>query len=257
MADILKRTTTGALLLLIMPLMLMLTGWKWQPAETGMLHLILFWFTETVTSPWGTLTSAVLCAWFLWCLRFRLKPAVFLLAIIIATLLAGQYTKSVIKEGVQEPRPYVVWLEKTHGINEQEFYAQKRQQRSEMVRSALAGDSTIPAWLKKHWAFETGYAFPSGHTMFAASWALLGVGLLWPRRRTVTIVILMGWAVAVMGSRLLLGMHWPVDLITATLISWLFITLATWLTQRFCGPLTVPLQEQQEITQRENDADGL
>jgi membrane-associated phospholipid phosphatase len=30
--------------------------------------------------------------------------------------------------------------------------------------------------------FETGFAFPSGHTMFAASWALLAIGLLWPRR---------------------------------------------------------------------------
>jgi len=151
----------------------------------------------------------------------------------------------------------VLWLEKTHGINERQFYEQKRKQRSEMVRSAVANDPQLPEWLKKHWAFETGFAFPSGHSMFAASWALLGVGLLWPRRRTVTIVILMGWAVTVMGSRLLLGMHWPIDLITATLISWLFITLATWLAQRFCGPLTVPPQEQQEISARETEADGL
>lgn len=257
MADIIKRTTLGALLLLIMPLGVMLSGWQWQPGEMGIGHLVLFWFTETVTSPWGTLTSAILCLWFLWCLRFRLKPAVFLLAIIIGTLLAGQYTKSVIKEGVQEPRPYVLWLEKTYGINEQQFYQQKRKQRSEMVRSAVANDAQLPEWLKKHWAFETGFAFPSGHSMFAASWALLGVGLLWPRRRTVTIVILMGWAVTVMGSRLLLGMHWPIDLITATVISWLFITLATWLAQRFCGPLTVPPKEQQEISARENEADGL
>ena len=34
----------------------------------------------------------------------------------------------------------------------------------------------------------------------------------------------------VMGSRLLLGMHWPRDLVVATLISWLLVTLATgWL----------------------------
>jgi len=123
-----------------------------------------------------------------------------------------------------------------------------------MVSAAVAENSQLPDWLKKHWAFETGFAFPSGHTMFAASWALLGVGLLWPRRRYVTIVLLMSWAIAVMGSRLVLGMHWPRDLVFATLISWLFITLATWLAQRFCGPLTVPPQEQQEIAQRENEA---
>lgn len=67
-------------------------------------------------------------------------------------------------------------------------------------------------------AKETGFAFPSGHTMFAASWALLGVGLLWPRRRTLTIAILLVWATGVMGSRMLLGMHWPRDLVVATLI---------------------------------------
>ncbi len=55
--------------------------------------------------------------------------------------------------------------------------------------------------------------------MFAASWALLAVGLLWPRRRTFTIAFLLVWATGVMGSRLLLGMHWPRDLVVATLIS--------------------------------------
>ena len=34
--------------------------------------------------------------------------------------------------------------------------------------------------------------------MFAASWALLAVGLLWPRRRTLTIAILLVWAMGVM-----------------------------------------------------------
>ena len=85
-------------------------------------------------------------------------------------------------------------------------------------------------------AKETGFAFPSGHTMFAASWALLGVGLLWPRRRTLTIAILLVWATGVMGSRMLLGMHWPRDLVVATLISWVLVTLATGLHNVFVDP---------------------
>ncbi len=254
MLKIVQRTTLGAFLLLLMPLGVWLSGWQWQPGESGHLLRVLFWITETVTSPWGTLTSLILSGWVLWCLRFRLRPAILLLIIMNGAILAGQSTKTFIKEQVQEPRPYVVWLEHSHGVNEQQFYQLKRQQRGEMVSALLANDTKLPAWLKNHWAFETGFAFPSGHTMFAASWALLVIGLLWPRRHVVTVVVLFVWATLVMGSRLVLGMHWPRDLVVATLISWLLVTLATWLAQRFCGPLSVPPEEQHEIAGRD---DGL
>ena len=69
-----------------------------------------------------------------------------------------------------------------------------------------------------------------------------------------TVVVLFVWATLVMGSRLVLGMHWPRDLVVATLLSWLLVTLATWLAQRFCGPLSVPPEEQREIAGRD---DGL
>lgn len=252
MPDILRRTTVAMLLLLVMPVLVLLFGWQWQPGETGTPSLILFWFTETVTRPWGILTSAILCGWFLWCLRFRLKPALFLLVIMIAAIMVGQYAKSLIKDRVQEPRPYVVWLEKEAGISNDYFYDLKRKQRSRLVEQTVADNPLLPDWLKRHWAFETGFSFPSGHTMFAASWALLGVGLLWPRRHYVTIALLLFWASMVMGSRLVLGMHWPRDVIVSTLLSWLFITVATWLAQRFCGPLSVPPEEAQEIDSREN-----
>ena len=89
--------------------------------------------------------------------------------------------------------------------------------------------------------------------MFAASWALLGVGLLWPRRRTVTLAILLIWASGVMASRMVLGMHWPRDLVVATLISWLLVTCAVWLAQKLCGPLRPPVEEKKEIAERENE----
>ena len=55
--------------------------------------------------------------------------------------------------------------------------------------------------------------------MFAASWALLALGLLWPRRHYKTVVVIFLWAAGVMASRLLLGMHWPRDLAMATILS--------------------------------------
>ena len=53
----------------------------------------------------------------------------------------------------------------------------------------------------------------------------------------VIVVVAMAWAISVMGSRLLLGMHWPLDLMVATVMSWLLATLACWLVEYLCGPL--------------------
>ncbi|MBN3137654.1 phosphatidylglycerophosphatase B [Pectobacterium punjabense] len=252
MYDIAKRTTIGAALLLIMPLIIWMSGWQWQPEYGGAWLRVLFWVTETVTSPWGILTSIILSIWFLWCLRFRLKPALGLLVIMAITVLVGQGIKSVIKEWVQESRPYVVWLERNHQVDDSYFYSLPRKERSELVKTQLQDQTQIPQWLRSHWQFETGFAFPSGHTLFAATWALLAVGLLWARRHYKTVVILMLWASGVMGSRLVLGMHWPQDLVVATLISWLLVVVASWLAQRWCGPLSLQYEEIKE--QAEEDA---
>ncbi|MFI8417003.1 phosphatidylglycerophosphatase B [Serratia sp. NPDC078593] len=250
MFEIAKRTAGGAIVLLLMPIAMWASGWLWQPGADDALLKPLFWLTETVTSPWGIITSVVLSAWFLWCLRFRLKPAIGLFVLLSAAILIGQGVKSLIKERVQEPRPFVMWLEQQHGVDPTYFYSLHRNQRSALVMTQLQDQARVPEWLRKHWQFETGFAFPSGHTLFAASWALLGVGLLWPRRHYKTVVVLMVWATGVMGSRLLLGMHWPRDLVMATVISWLLVTLACWLAQRWFGPLTPPREEQQEIAQK-------
>jgi len=39
----------------------------------------------------------------------------------------------------------------------------------------------------------------------------------------------------------------------ATLISWLLVTLATWIAQRLCGPLMPPPEENKEIAERQQD----
>lgn len=71
-----------------------------------------FWVTETVTQPRGVITHLILFGWFLWCLRFRIKAAFVLFAILAAAILVGQGVKSSIKDKVREPRPFVIWLEK-------------------------------------------------------------------------------------------------------------------------------------------------
>ncbi|TCV99896.1 phosphatidylglycerophosphatase B [Biostraticola tofi] len=250
MPDIAKRTALGALLLVLIPLLVWASGWQWQPGNETQWLRALYWTTQTVTSPWGALTSVALFGWFLWCLRFRLRATLLLALILAGALLFGQGVKTLIKNQVQESRPYVLWLEKSYHIDDSAFYALPRKARSALVAQQLENNQHVPAWLRKHWQYETGFAFPSGHTIFAASWALLAVGLLWPRRRFISVSIIMLWATAVMSSRMVLGMHWPRDLVVGVGLSWLIIVLACWLVQRWVGPLTPKADEARDISQR-------
>lgn len=243
MLSIAKRTVPMAFILLVMPVAVWMMGWQWQPSNDSRWLRLLYWVTETVTQPWGIITHLMLCGWFLWCLRYRLRSAVMLFILSGLVILAGQSIKSWIKPLVQEPRPYVLWLEQAHHVPVNKFYALKRHARAELVKSQLQDEHPIPHWLRRHWQHETGFAFPSGHTLFAASWALLAAGLLGPRKRTLTMAVISIWAIAVMGSRLALGMHWPRDLIAAIFISWLLVTITCYLIQRWCGPLTPARQE--------------
>jgi phosphatidylglycerophosphatase B len=251
MFQIAIRTTGAALLLLLMPVLVWMSGWQWAPGMSDLILRPFYGITETVSAPWGTLTNILLCVWFLWCLRYRIKPAIVLIVLLSAAVLIGQGIKTYVKQQVQEPRPYVQWLGKTQDMDVTAFYQQKSKARGQQVKQDLENNAQIPRWLAKSWQADTGFSFPSGHTMFAASWALLGVGLLWPRRHYKTVAVLMVWAALVMGSRLLLGMHWPRDLMASVGISWVLITLACWIAQKVCGPFAPPPQEQQEITERE------
>lgn len=83
-----RRTALAAALLLVMPLTVWLSGWLWQPGLPVAMLKSLWWVTETVTQPWGIITHVVLCGWFLWCLRFRLRAALILFLILAAAILA-------------------------------------------------------------------------------------------------------------------------------------------------------------------------
>lgn len=232
MKNVVKHTTCGALLLLIMPIIVWISGWQWQPGNEGWQLYFLFLLTQTATGYWAVLSSFFLCGWFLWCLRCRWPSAVFITCILLTVIFMGQGVKLLIKDQVKASRPYVLWLENHYNISKSLFYQLKTKARVKMVTQLLTNNTQLPLWQKKHWALETGFAFPSGHSLLASSWALLGIGILWPRRHIKTVVVLFLWAIGVMTSRMLLGLHYPPDLVAAVIVSWSLITLATWLIQR-------------------------
>ncbi len=85
-----------------------------------------------------------------------------------------------------------------------------------------------PALWKTEWYW--GSSFPSGHTLVVAAFALataIGVSRIWPERRNLAMFIATIWVLAVAGSRLVLGVHWPTDVVAAACIG-AFLPLAVY-----------------------------
>ena len=88
--------------------------------------------------------------------------------------------------------------------------------RSEQVHAA-SQLLALPEWLANHWQAEVNYAFPSGHSIAAMSLAQF-FGLIWLRARPAGAWLLPLWAIGVGLSRMLIGMHWPLDVLASALL---------------------------------------
>lgn len=73
-----------------------------------------------------------------------------------------------------------------------------------------------PALWEAQWYW--GSSFPSGHTLSMAAFATaaaLVAGRLWPRTRVPALALALMWVLLVGFSRLVLGVHWPTDVVAA------------------------------------------
>jgi undecaprenyl-diphosphatase len=76
-----------------------------------------------------------------------------------------------------------------------------------------------PALWPSEWYW--GSSFPSGHTLAMASFATataLVAGRSWPALRVPALVLALAWVLLVGFSRLVLGVHWPTDVVVAACI---------------------------------------
>lgn len=208
-----------SILLILPPAMMSLIGWQWHPSESTESLKWLYWLTETAGLPYSLITSVVLLVLALAICRPMKTNMIKWAIVMICCILVGQGIKGVVKNTFQEPRPYVVWLEKTYDVSSSDFYELKRKQRVDVIKELVKSNEQVPSWQRKHWQVETGYSFPSGHVLFAAGWALLLIGLFWQRRQFALAIIVAIWAEGIVFSRLLLGMHWPSDVIVSIIIS--------------------------------------
>ncbi|WP_373100271.1 phosphatase PAP2 family protein [Necropsobacter rosorum] len=222
----LKRLSLYTLLLLMVPFFAWVSGWHWQgDANLGTPDHALYWLTETGSSPYALLTCAVFAGLYFWLIPNK-KQAVRVIAIMACAIALTQGMKSGLKLLFAEPRPFISALAEQSEITTDYFYDQTPAQREQLVSFYYADKPQTPDWLVRHRMHETGYSFPSGHTLFAAAWLMLAVGfgrLL--GEKSVKMHILTGiiaiWALLMLISRLRLGMHYPIDLFVSVITAWL------------------------------------
>lgn len=212
--------TYGTAILLIIPTLALVIGWQWHPDTQQ--NQILYWLyvvTESGTIPIVFGTCIILAAIPLIYLKLSMQKSILLILLMAVNIGIGQGIKSGLKNTFQESRPYVTWLQQAGYITEQDFYGLSREQRSQFISEQDFSVHNIKSWQQLHWSKETGYSFPSGHSIFVAQWLLLYLLLLWHRRFYMPVIIIGIWALGIEASRLALGMHWPADVILSCLLA--------------------------------------
>lgn len=222
--------TWVALWLTLLPGLLWMANWQWQPNQALDLLYPFYLITETVTRPWGAITTILLFVWFFCLFRRAGGPWVSGLILTALIVFTGQVSVNYIKPHAQETRPYRVWL------NQQDAETKTSQQVVNQNHKASKlyrhPSPSIPTWQRHHWQQESRFSFPSGHSMFASCWVLLAVAFFWQRGFYLSCLIILMWAMLVTSSRMLLGMHWPWDVIASTFIAWCLVIVVLSLAAR-------------------------
>lgn len=220
----LKRLSLYTLLLCIVPFFAWIFGWQWQAHDvmTGY-DYALYFLTESGSAPYGIITCGVLALCFYPLFEYK-KQWVIAVLIMAFVVFLTQGIKSGLKNVFTEPRPYISSMLAQTDMSAETFYQQERKQRAQVVQAFYQENTTVPSWLKAHYEKEVGYSFPSGHTIFAASWLFLAVGFCQlsrqgKKRKKILIAGVAIWAVLMLISRLRFGMHYPIDLLTSILLA--------------------------------------
>lgn len=228
-----KKFSLYTLAMLLIPVVTWLANWHWslaiQYAEFDF-DYFLYLITETGSVPYAIITCVVFALLLAWVVRKRYS-LIFVITVCVASMVATQAIKTAMKSSFQEPRPFVsaLFQEKTD-----DFYQLTREQRGLAVREKIGANQNF---VTTHQAKEVGYSFPSGHTIFAVSWLLLVVGFCRNMRGQAVVFahfFAISWAALMLISRLRLGMHYPIDLFTSSLIAFLtnlalFVWFVPWL----------------------------
>lgn len=221
-----KRLSLYTLLLCLVPFFVWGFSYQWHGnAQLTEADYWLYLLTETGSVPYALITCVVFALIFRFLFKSR-KQWILGVAVMAFSVVATQAVKTGMKAVFKEPRPFSVYLAEQTNSTTESFYNNDRLQRAAIAKDFYATQSDTPAWLVKHYEDETGYSFPSGHTIFAATWLMLAVGFTqlvgnrsWKAKLLVGAMAV--WSLLMLISRVRLGMHYPIDLLVATLGAWI------------------------------------
>lgn len=147
----------GLIILLTIPAAAYLSNWQWSPEQINHSWAKFFYFCSQSTH---AIAGIIITLLIIFKLKLRLKQAILIFLLIAIATVGGAAIKSAIKNYRQEPRPYVVWLEKENYIDSStQFY--QLPHKSAFIRKLDLSTHHLPIWLQTYWAKNTGYSFPS------------------------------------------------------------------------------------------------
>jgi len=155
-------------------------------------------------------------------LKQKLLVSVLIFSLIIGLISSlAKINEHIIKEKFQLKRPYTSLLKSHFNFPSGEFYAlQTKEERSEYFGKFVSKledkiNLSVSKPIIKHWQHESGYSFPSGHSVSAFLMASLLSYLLltvFKNRKAKLIASgIMIWAVSVAISRVTVGAHSALD----------------------------------------------
>lgn len=224
-------------ILMLFPATILLTNYSLFPsiALDSWSSTALYWLTSTGTAPYGIITGLIILAA---CYRSMSMNNFTKLVLAVSISMASTLSLNhFLKPYFAEPRPNAALLEQTYLLNTQDFYQHDKAEKRQMIGIAIdqldiaRPDLKLSDAIKSHWQHEVGYAFPSGHTLFAVTLALVVGFYLLSTGIIVLPALLFSWALTMGFSRMLLGMHWPQDVLASTAIGGTIAALSIYITE--------------------------